>query len=345
MLTVSLNTLPHDGTVTMQGRPAPPFASFTPDYQLLYGLAAKYAAITCFVIIGDTLGFKALYVALAKYHTTKKVAIVERLDPEYIGYVRQKFRPEDTIVIAIAKDGDDPLVIQGLLAFHEYRKILITGEGALLQYARMKELELVRYPAIDPRFTIGTEAALLPAAIIYVDVRSFVAGMQSVYHQCDPSRPMGENPALQLAASLFAAEKAGYHEVRVPLLTKPLAGTGQLLASLMAGPGQTFVVAEAPPLGRRCATVFLRVERASREVTIPPDIQGSGVQRISDFAGAKLSDAAAKRYDDDRMALDNAHLPSATITLDVLNPGTFGELIGFWHYVAVYAAWLRNLNQ
>ena len=347
MLTVNLNTLPRDGVKVeeIMSRQPPPFAAFAPDYQLLYSLAGKYAGTSNFIVIGRdgaSFAFKALYTALAKYHTTKRVSVIDCLDPDYLSYVRQKFRPEDSLVIMVAERGDDPFAIQGLLAFQEYKKLLVTGEGALYRYGSLRELEMVRYPAINSRFTIGTEAALLPAAIIYVDVKSIVNGMHAVYRQCDPGRPFEENPALQLAAALLVAERHGFHDVFVPIYSKALSGSGQFLSHLMAGLGPTFVFGEAPAAEHHGPVIFLRVERPIHDVEISPDYHISGVQEISSYAGVRLSEATAKFYEDERRGLGN--LPSATITLDVLNPGTFGELFGFWQYVAVYSAWLRGLD-
>lgn len=376
MLYLDLHTLPHDFSrlserlAAVKVRPVPSFASYVPDYQLLYTLAGKYASVTNFLLIGrggSVTGFRAIYDALAAFHTTKRVHIIDTLDPDYISCVKARCPPEDTLVLAISKSGDTVDVIENLLLFEGYRKVVVTEnpDGALAQIASVKQLEIVKHPPIGGRFSTGTECALLPAALIYVDIKSIVEGMRAVCRQCAPSRPIEQNPALQLAAALYLAEQDGQTEAYAPIYSKALAGSAELWTQLMhesvckQEQGQTFLFMEAPECQhhtnqkffdgpRRMFGLFTRIEHPGHDLPLSIDHQLTGLQvrqlPLPRLEGERLSTAMKAEYLGVRQAADDAKIANGTITLDVLNPGTFGELTAFWMYVAVYSAWLRGLD-
>ncbi len=374
MLTLDLHTLPREFSraaeriARIKKEKEPFFTTYEPDYQQLYELAGKYASITNFLVIGrggSVTGFKALYAALAKYRTTKRVHIIDTPDPDYVTYVKQRCTPADTLVIITSKSGETIDVIETLLAFQEYRKLVITGGGALKEIADVKELELVTHPPISGRFSFTTPATLLPGALIYVDVKTVVAGMRAVFRQCHPSREISENPALQLATALLLAEEEGFQEVYAPIYRRALAGSTELWTQLMhesvckEGRGQTFLFQEGPEchhhtnqklLGgpRRTACLFIMVEQPDKEVRISVDPQVSGVSvrglPLAALDGEGLGEALAAEYKGVQRSADEARIPNGTIILDVLNPGTFGEITAFWMYVALYSAWLRGLH-
>jgi|GEM_PF-231022 len=376
MLKIDLHTLLSDFSSlneqldAIAKRQEPGFATYEPNLQKLYTLAGKYAGIGNFIVIGrggSVSGFRALYSALAKYHTTKHVHILDTIDPEYVGYLRQKCRAEDTLVIVISKSGNTVEVLEDLLCFQEYRKVVVTENpaGALHEVAKVRELELVTHPAIGGRFSIGTESAMLPGVLIYTDVRSMWGGMQTVFKQCHPSRPIAQNPALSIAAALLLADRAGKSEVYAPVYSKALAGSLELWTQLMhetvckQGQGQTFLFQEAPECQhhtsqkffdgpQRMLGFFVKVDKREPDVIIPedPQLQGLHVGQLPlrSLMGTSMSRMLNTEYEGVRKAADEAHIPNATITLDVLNPGTFGELSALMLYIAVYSAWLRGLE-
>ncbi len=376
MLRIDLHTLPSDFSQlsdqlkNIQLSEPPSFASYLPDYDTLYSLAGKYAGISNFVIIGrggSVSGFRALYTALARYRTTKRVYIVDTEDPTYINYVRSRCLPDDTLVLVISKSGTNVEVIENFLCFQEYRKLIITEniEGGLHQLAKVKELEQVRHPSIGGRFSVGTECAMVPGALIYIDVRSFVDGMHAVFRQCHPKKGIDKNPALRLAAALLLAEQQGFTEVYAPIYSKPLAGSIELWTQLMhesvckQGKGQTYLFTEGSECHHhsnqkffdgphRMVGLFTRVEQAESEFTLPEDQQLSGLHvkelELAALSGERLSDALYADYHGIKGAADEMKIPNATIAVDMLNPGTLGELTAFWMYVAVYSAWLRHLD-
>lgn len=376
MLRIDLNTLPHDFSqladrlAEIQKRDEPAFSSYTPDYQALYGLAQKYAGIQNFIFIGrggSISGFRALYNAFARFRTTKRVHLLDTLDPDYTRYLRAKCLPDQTLVVIVSKSGTNVEVIENLLCFQEYRKVVVTEneDGGLAQIAKTKELETVRHPKIGGRFATGTEAALLPGALIYVDVKSVADGMRAVHRQCVPSRPIAQNPALQLAAALFLAEQQGYTEVYGPIYSKQLAGSAELWTQLMhesvckRGSGQTFLFMEAPECQhhtnqkffdgpRRMVGLFTRIETPESDCSISVTRYATGLHvktlPLDALEGERLGEAITFEYRGVQRAADQASIPNATIAVDVLNPGTFGELTALWEYVAVYSAWLRGLD-
>lgn len=372
MLTLDLNSLPQDfSKITLPKQEVPSFASYQTDIQALYLLAAKYGNIANFIVVGrggSCTGFRGIYTALAKPYTTKKVHILDTIDPDYTTYLRSRCPPQDTLIIAISKSGNTVDVIENVMSFPEYRKIIVSekGDGALRKVAENKGLELVDHPQnVGGRFSTGTECALLPAALIYVDIKSIVEGMNSMYAKCAPHVPITENPALQLAASLFLAEQQGMTEVYSPVYSKLLAGSTELWTQLMHetvcknGKGQTFLFMEGPECQhhtnqkffdgpRRVAGLFVRVDQPRRDVELAQDPHAHelivGDLPFKDLEGSKLSEAMKHEWVGVKQAADDAGIMNGTVTLDVLNPGTFGEITAFWEYVATYSAWLRGLD-
>ena len=154
-------------------------------------------------------------------------------------------------------------------------------------------------------------------------------------------------------------------EVYAPIYSKGLTGCAELFTQLLhesackRGQGQTFLFMEAPECQhhsnqkffdgpRRMAGVFTRVERPEHDFLIPEDPVASSVVApgipLKSLMGERLADAMRFEYEGVKGAADAIAIPNATVTLDVLNPGTLGELIGFWEYVAVYSALLRGVD-
>jgi glucose-6-phosphate isomerase len=374
MIRLDLHTLPRDFSSlqldAIQKKELPAFATYTPDYQALYTLAGQYARINNFIIIGrggSVTGFKSLFHGLARYHTTKNIHIIDGLDCEQQAYIRKKCLPDDTLVIAISKSGNTVDVIENLLCFDDYQKMVVTEnpEGALAQIAEVKGLHVVKHPPIGGRFSTGTESALLPGALIYVDVKSFVNGLERVYQQCAPSKGIEENPALQLAAAMYLAEQQGFTEVYAPVYSKPLSGSMELWTQLMhesvckKGKGQTFLFMEAPECQhhtnqkffdgpRRMMGLFTLLEQHNEPCVFSLGSGLSGLHikdlPLTALEGEQMGQALFHEYTGVRKAADDAKIPTATITIDTLNPSTLGELNAFWMYVAVYSSWLRGVD-
>ncbi len=369
MLRLELHKMPQDFSQlpSFAEREVPAFARYTPDYGRLYTLAGQYASIENFIVIGrggSISAFRAIYYALARFKTTKHVYLLDTLDPGYTAFLKQRCRAQDTLVIVVSKSGNTVEVLENLLCFQEYRKIVVTGGGALEQLAKIRELELVHHPPIGGRFSGGTESALLPAALIYVDVKSIAEGMRAMFAQCSPQQPIEQNPALRLAASLFLAEQQGATEVYAPVYSKALAGSLELWTQLMHESackerrGQTFLFLEAPECQhhtnqkffdgpRRMAGLFTHIKQ-QEPFTIPAAHQFADVKvgdlPLNALMERPLGSAMEAEFTGLCRAADEQAIPYATVTLDALTPGSFGELTAFWMYVAVYSAWLRGVD-
>lgn len=373
MLTLDLHTLPQKYTRLVKPlreiakQQAPAFTLYEPNYELLFTLAGKYAGIANFIVVGrggSISGFTAIFEGLAALKTTKHVYKLDTIDPDYTNFLRMRCRPDDTLVIVISKSGNTIDVLENLFSFQEYRKIICTenNEGALKKICDNKELEYVEHPPIGGRFSTGTECGLLPASLIYVDITSIIAGMKSMRAQCAPTVPIESNPALRLAASLYLADKDGFSEVYAPIYNRALFGSAELWTQLMhetsskERTGQTFLFMHAPECQhhsnqkffdgpRRMIGLFTRIEHPENECTLSLDGQAGTIKvsdlYLADIHGAKLSESMKSEWRGVQLAADNARIPNATITLDVLNPGTLGEITAFWEYVAIYSAWLR----
>ncbi len=365
-VTPPLQTTLHD----IQYRPVPDFASYIPDLSKIYETATQFGNLEHFIIAGrggSITGFQALWNALGRFTTTKDVHILNTTDPERILYLKNRCPLYTTLLIVISKSGTTVDLIEDFFSFSEYKKLIITemGEGTLQQLAKKLDLPVVQHPNIGGRFSANTECALCPASILYIPVDQIHTGFTHIYDQCHPNKTWQENPALQLALSLYLLEQKGYSEVYIPIYGEELYGFQEYIVQLMhetvckQGQGQTFYTAMAPEaehhtnqrfLGgkKNVVGLFMKVEQhADAGVTrVPESLRAIPLRNgsLADIHDIPLTQTLRFEYQGTLQDAADQGIPTLTISLDKVTPFTVGELLGFWQYVAVYSAWLRGVN-
>src|SRR5579859_3858681 len=87
---------------------APEFVKYKPDFELIKKYAKEYEKYENVLILahgGSITTFLGLYFAL-KYQVTKTAHFLSTVDPDYIYDLKQRLKPEDTLVIAVSKSGE-----------------------------------------------------------------------------------------------------------------------------------------------------------------------------------------------------------------------------------------------
>lgn len=355
---------------TIQKTNAPEFTKNKPPYEEFFRIAAQYSNIQNFIIVGRggaVTSFKAIFQALGEHITTKHVHILDTNDPMYVNYLKRKCKKGDTLVILISKSGMTTDVIEDFIALQEYQKLIITGkhESPLKRMQEVHDLTYAEHPNIGGRFSAITASTLLPAALLFIDAQAIAHGMRAMYAQCDPARGIGENPALELAATLYLLEQDGYTDIFTPLYGHQFKGFDELITQLMhetvckEGKGMNLQASPAPESqhhtnqrifgGRNNLVIIPHASQSTSEdvkISVPYEYQDIKIkdEKLSMLEGESLHHALLYEYDGVCEEALSKHIPLCTVTLDAITPHSVGELIAFWQYVAIYSALLRDVD-
>lgn len=348
----------------------PPFTTHTPPFSEFFEIAARYSNIKHFIIAGrggSVSSFKAIYGALAEQVTTKRVHILDTNDPSYISYLKRTCPRDETLLVVISKSGTTVDVIENLIALREYEKLIITSnnDNTLKNIQQAHDLAYAEHPNIGGRFSAITSSTLLPATLIYINTQEVAQGMQRMYDLCNPSRDIGNNPALELAATLYLLEKKGHTEIFAPLYGREFMGFDELIIQLMhetvckEKQGQSVFASPAPESqhhtnqrmfgGRENIVIIPHASQKSSSdirLDVPYEYQDVELRdaTLNILEGESLHQALLYEFDgvcEDALA---RKIPLCTITLDAITPHNIGELIAFWQYVAIYSALMRGVN-
>ncbi len=114
--------------------------------------------------------------------------------------------------------------------------IAITDHGSQLE-ANARRLGFrdifLNDPDIGGRYSALSYFGLLPATLVGVDVMALLDRTMDAMHDCDPERPVAENPASRLGAALGALALAGRDKLTL-LSHSALTGFGDWLEQLVA---------------------------------------------------------------------------------------------------------------
>ena len=146
----------------------PGFVKYVPDFELMKKIASQYEQYPNLLIVahgGSLTSFYGFYNALIE-HAKKKVYFLSTVDPDYIFELKNKLRPEDTLVVTISKSGENMTHIEMTSQFLNYPMLVVTGKGSPLREMAVKlNLTIIDHPPIGGRYTAFTEVGLLPAAL------------------------------------------------------------------------------------------------------------------------------------------------------------------------------------
>jgi glucose-6-phosphate isomerase len=158
---------------------------------------------------GSALGPAALEAALSHPGASRRLVVLDNIDPDFINESLAVLNPTDTFVNVIAKSG---VTAETMATFAVVRKWMSDAlgpartrerfavttdpeKGDLLAIAREERFPVFHIPKnVGGRFSVLSPVGTLPAALLGLDVESMMHGAAQAVEQS--KRPFPENPAL-----------------------------------------------------------------------------------------------------------------------------------------------------
>ncbi len=197
------------------------------------GVAGQFDDVVVLGIGGSALGAKALFAALCHplwnvVDATRKGAprlhVVDNVDTDYVHGLLDTLTLKRTLVVAISKSGSTIEPMSALLLVMqaweqagitqaEWAKYLVMvtdpEKGLFRPFAEEHNIPCFDVPDdVGGRFSVFSAVGLLPLALLGVDVKGLLDGIQTVYPAVTDTR-LAANPAGQLAAMLVAYYRQG----------------------------------------------------------------------------------------------------------------------------------------
>jgi len=341
----------------------PEFVKYVPDFEEIKKYAVEYQKYKNILIIahgGSLTSFYGYYNAL-KYQAKKNCYFLSTVDPDYIYELKQKLKPEDTLVISISKSGENTTHLEMTMQFLNYPMLVVTGKNSPLRAAAEKlKLPTVLHPPIGGRYTGLTEVGLLPAGIAGMDVEDLYKGAKKFYdlYQRD-------NLAFKAASVFYQLEQKGFVDVFMPFYSHNLFPMSALIVQLChesfgkEGKGQTYLPSEAPESQHHTNQRFFGGTKniagffTSGETFLHPTMNNYPATIHSvQIKGHHLADV-------DKIPLEKAlefelqgtmedaricGIPLAHLSVDGFTAEEIGGLTAFWQLYAVYSSVLRRVD-
>jgi glucose-6-phosphate isomerase len=354
----------------------PDFAKYNPHLDEIKRVTKKYLHYKNIIVVGNGGAinfFRGFYHALARGKTTKQIEILNTVEPDYINELKAKYSPSNTLIVIISKSGTNPTAMEILFAFKEYLKLAVCTEGdnALFKIVQKEKWDYTTYPTyqelshLEDRHTGFMASGLTPAALVGVDIIELCEGARIMYDKCAPNVPIENNPALSLAATLYALDQKGFTEIFCPVYSTKLygflPGIIQMLheTACKDGKGQTIFGDLAPESqhhtnqrffgGRKnILGLFIHAgqEDSESKVSIPADlfkleIRGGNLKYFDGVPYSKLLEFEFQGTLND--AIDK-NIPIITLEMEEISPKSVGMFLALFQYVSVYLAHLNGVN-
>lgn len=346
----------------------PEFAKYEPDLQKIRNTVKDEHDFENLVVIGNggsITSFRAyLYAFLPE--TDVDVRLVTTMDPDYLNRISSELRPEDTLVMPISRSGDTVGVIESLLYFmnRDYPVFAVTSDddGALKQIVEREELDWIRHPDVEGRFSGATETALVPAAFSGMPIEQIRKGAEEMYDKLSPENQY--NPALNIASAFYDAEQKGYENIFGGFYATRMFGFYPLFVQLMhetvckKGKGQDVSGDLGPEFqhhtnqrifgGKKdVLPVFFRTENHEhQEIRVPEELKDVNLRgrELGLLEGRSYQGSLESEYRGVKQALDQEDMPNVTVSFTEMSHEAAGKMVAFLQYVAVYSAWLRDVD-
>jgi len=341
----------------------PLFLSYEPDFELIQKLSEKYKQYQNILVIGhggSITSFYGIYHAL-EYQTKKQAYFLSTVDPDYIYELKNKLNPENTLVIAISKSGEDTTQLEAFAQFINYPLLIITSKNTPLKaIAEKLKTEVIIHPPIGGRYTGLTEVALLPAGLCGINIKSLYQGAKEFYDLYQQ-----DNLAFKAASIFWQLEKMNFIDVFVPFYSHNLFYMSNLIVQLCHesfgkdNKGQTYITSEAPESQhhtnqrffggkRNICGFFISCENFMHSMVnnYPPEIHSIQIKGNVLFDLNKIPLEKSMEFELIG-TLENAKInsiPIAHLAINDFNPKEIGRFIAFWQLYAVYASVLRNVD-
>ncbi len=340
------------------------FLSYVPDFKLLEDFKLAYSSYSKLLVIGhggSITSFYAFYNAIRLTTELKQVYFLSTTDPDYIDFLKQTLFPQDTLVLAISKSGENITQLEMLSQFLDFPIVVITQKSSPLRaLAEKLKLKVITHPNIGGRFTGLTEVALLPAILCGIDVKPILTGASKFYLNFSKN-----NSAWQLASVLHLLEQQGIVDVFMPFYSETLYAFNKIIIQLChesfgkSGKGQTFFAHQAPESqhhtnqrffgGRKnICGLFISQEYFVNNLlaVYPPQTHSVQIkgQSLFDINKIPLSESMHSELVGTLQDAQVNNIPSIHLQISQITAEAVGEFMAFWQLFAVYSSVLRQVD-
>jgi glucose-6-phosphate isomerase len=330
---------------------------------------------------GSALGPAALDSALAPPNSSKRLVVLDNIDPDFIADTLATLAPEDTMVNIIAKSG---VTAETMATFAIVRQWMVDrlGEakarehfvattdpekGDLLAIARREKMPVFTIPPnVGGRFSVLTPVGILPAALLGFNVEAIMEGARRTAIQS--RKPFGENPALVAAFIQFVLERERAKRILVLFpYSQPLWKFafwfkqlwGESLGKKFDRRGREVFYGQTPTAALGVTDqhsqlqlfiegpndksfLFWTVKDFHQELPIRHPY--SEFDSMAYLQGKNVSELFRAERRATEIALTEAHRPNASIYVDRIDAEAMGDLIMFSQYMTAYAGEFYDIN-
>ncbi len=341
----------------------PEFVQYVPDFDEMEKVDKEYQKYKNILVIGhggSITSFYGFYNAL-KYKATKQAYFLSTVDPDYIAELKSILKPEDTLVIAISKSGENMTQIEAVSQFLDFPLVFVTGKSSPVRaMAEKLSAKIIMHPPIGGRYTGFTEVGLLPAAIIGLDVKGLYEGAKNFFYLYAKG-----NLAFKAASIFWQLEQKGFVDVFMPFYTHNLFPMSSVIVQLCHesfgknGKGQTYFAHEAPESQhhtnqrffggiKNICGFFTSVDNFKNNLVAiyPPQTHSVQLKGHALFDVSKIPLKEAMGYEFSGTFEDARiqGIPLAHLSVSALTPQEVGSLLAFWQLFAVYSSTLRGVD-
>jgi len=354
----------------IEGFEEPEFARYLPDTPFFEKTLRAYRKYSNIIVVGhggSITSTQGIYGTLKK--EGKKLFVIDTPEPDFIARIKERCLKKDTIVLIVSKSGTNVDVLEIMMDFLDYPLLVVTNPetGTLLEICRRMKIDMIEHPNIGGRFSGFTSSTLVPCYLLGFDIEKLVLGAKDMYKKCSFTIGIRENPALNIASSLYLADLDGKDEIFTPIYSKKMIDFSNLLIQLLhessckEGKGQTIYASSAPESQHHTNQRFFGGKKnvCGLFITTSPKIQKNNMAikipkqlKNIPLGNGTFGDLDKNRYSDVLMyeylgVLEHAKkikIPSIEIKMEKCDEYEIGQFIALWQYIAVYASLLRDVN-
>ena len=335
-----------------------------PDIEEIKQLMQPYEQYKNIIVIGNGGSISTLegyWQALGR-HSEKTLTIVDTMEPDRLRDVMRCNPPEGRLVMAISKSGDTVGVIEAMLAFEDYHKLILTmpGRGAISQIAEKLDIPVLALPQIGGRFSGRSIAAYGAAHLLGIDIAAIEAGARSLIDEL-----YNNNQALEIAKFIGTNAQKGTNEIYAPVYSSCLSGFNHLVTQLIHesaakdGKGVTILTMAAPECQHHSNQRFFGGPRNMMgiittlydaeeliSVSVPEAIQdiSIGEGKVGDLARHDLQFAINAEATGTIGDAKEKGIPLLTIEIEKIDAAMVGSYVVIWQLVAIYLAQIFGVD-
>jgi len=362
MLSIEIFNAPKpDNSKKIEKMQLPSFVTHQPDLAEIKKLSSKKKVL----VVGNGGSIQSFRAFAGMLAPEKDWGIVHTMEPDYLNFLKKKFKTSDTLVVPVSKSGSNVGQLEAMFSFLDYKMLAVTGtDGTLWEIAKALKLQTIEHPDVGGRYAGRTSAALAPAAALGLDIEEINKGALSMYEKCNPNSK--DNPAFQAASILAQLRKKGYSELFCPFYSVRLGSFLPLLIQLIhessakGGAGLTAYGDVGPESQhhtnqrffggpKTVSGLFFNVKNQDDEKSttkVPKNVQGIKLREstLNVLDAIPLAKSLEFEYQGTLKDAINKKIPVIAVTIDEVNAYTCGELLGFLQYFTVYYCVLTGVN-